>query len=348
MLGVNIGIDLGTTSILIYVEGKGIVLSEPSVVAYSVPDGKLIAVGSRAYDMVGKNPDSIRVVKPMCNGVVSDFSATKHILRYFLSKICRNMVFKPNVVVCVPSTVTNLEKRTILDLITASGAAKACLIEEPLAAALGAGLGSDRPKGTMIVDIGGGTTDIAVITMGSISVSKSVKTAGNAFDEAIMRQIRRERDVIIGEHTAEIIKKEIGCAYLREAELGMTVKGKHFITGMPAGIEVTSTEIFLAMRQHLEIIGEGVRSVLELTPPELAADISECGIYMTGGGALLGGFDRMLAAKTGVKTFVAPNPVECVALGTGIALSHMDILIDNGYMFKSREEIGGLGDADYE
>lgn len=345
MLGVNIGIDLGTTSIIIYVEGKGIVLSEPSVAAYSSADGKLLAVGKRAYDMIGKNSDSIRIVKPMRNGVVSDFSATRHILSYFLSKICKNMVFKPNVVVCVPSTVTGLEKRTILDLITAAGAAKACLIEEPLAAALGAGMKSDRPKGTMIVDIGGGTTDIAVITMGCISVSQSVKTAGNSFDEAIMRQIRRERDVLIGEHTAENIKMQIGCAYLREAELGLTVKGKHFITAMPASIEVTSTEIYLAMRPQLEIIGEGVRSVLELTPPELSADISETGIYLTGGGALLGGFDKMIAHKTGVKTYVATDPVNCVALGTGVALSHMDILIDNGYMFKSRDEIGGLSDA---
>ena len=186
MLGTNIGIDLGTTSIVVFVEGKGIVLSEPSVAAYEKESGKLIAVGKKAWDMLGKNPDSIRVVKPMEHGVVSDFTATKHILRFFLSKICKNMVFKPNVVVCVPSMATSLEKRTILDLVTSSGAAKACLIEEPLAAALGAGLKSDRPVGTMIVDIGGGTTDIAVITMGCISVSRSVKTAGNALDEAIV------------------------------------------------------------------------------------------------------------------------------------------------------------------
>lgn len=348
MLGTNIGIDLGTTSILIYVEGKGIVLNEPSVAAYSVDDNKLVAVGRRALDMVGRNPDSIRVVKPMRYGVVSDFTAMKHILKYFLSQICKNMVFKPNIVVCVPSSVTNLEKRIILDLVTASGAAKACLIEEPLAAALGAGLRSDRPHGTMIVDIGGGTTDIAVMTMGCISVSKSVKIAGKAFDEAIMRQIRRERDVIIGERTAENIKKTIGCAYLREVELGMTVKGKHYITGMPVSIEVSSTEIYLAMRQQLEEIGDAVRFVLELTPPELAADISESGIYLTGGGALLGNMDQMIAAKTGVKSFVAPNATECVALGTGIALSHMNILIENGFMFMSRDEIGGLTEADPE
>ena len=282
MLGTNIGIDLGTTSIVIYIEGKGIVLSEPSVAAYDTNSGHLIAVGKKAYEMIGRTPDNIRIVKPMRHGVVSDFTATKHILRFFLSKICKNMIFKPNVVVCVPSMVTNLEKRTILDLITAAGAAKACLIEEPLAAALGAGLKSDRPKGAMVVDIGGGTTDVAVITMGCISVSDSVKVAGNAFDEAIMRQIRRERDVIIGERTAEFIKKQIGCSYLRSAELGLTVKGKHFITSMPVSIDVSSTEVYLAMRPQLESISETVRSVLELTPPELSADIADSGIYLTG------------------------------------------------------------------
>ena len=342
MLGTNIGIDLGTTSIVVFVEGKGIVLSEPSVAAYEKESGKLIAVGKKAWEMLGKNPDSIRVVKPMEHGVVSDFTATKHILRFFLSKICKNMVFKPNVVVCVPSMATSLEKRTILDLVTSSGAAKACLIEEPLAAALGAGLKSDRPVGTMIVDIGGGTTDIAVITMGCISVSRSVKTAGNALDEAIVRQIRRERDVIIGEKTAEIIKKQIGCSNLRNVELGMTVKGKHFITNMPVSIEVSSTEAYLAMRPHLETIGEAVRSVLELTPPELSSDICESGIHLTGGGALLQGIDKMIQKKTGVKTTVADDPLSCVALGTGEALSHIDILSQNGYVFKARNEIGGL------
>ncbi len=342
VLGVNIGIDLGTTSIVIYIEGKGIVLAEPSVAAYDTVSGRLMAVGKKAYEMIGKNPDTIRIVKPMKHGVVSDFTATKHILRYFLSKICKNMVFKPNVVVCVPSMVTSLEKRTILDLITAAGAAKACLIEEPLAAALGAGLKSDRPMGAMVVDIGGGTTDVAVITMGCISVSDSVKVAGNAFDEAIMRQIRRERDVIIGERTAEFIKKQIGCSYLRNAELGLTVKGKHFITSMPVSIDVSSTEVYLAMRPQLEIISETVRSVLELTPPELSADISDSGIYITGGGALLHGIDKMLRDKTGVKTVVAKDPLNCVALGTGEALSHIDILSQNGYVFKARDEIGGL------
>ena len=342
MLGANIGIDLGTTSIVVFLEGKGVVMTEPCVAAYEKESGKLIGVGKRAWDMVGKNPDSIRVVRPMTHGVVSDFTATKHILRYVLSKICKNMVFKPNVVVSVPSMATSLEKRTILDIVTAAGAAKACLIEEPLAAALGAGLGNDKPIGTMVVDIGGGTTDIAVITMGCISVSRSIKVAGNTLDEAIVRQIRRERDIIIGDKTGEYIKKQIGCSYLRDVELGLTVKGKHYITNMPVSFEVTSTEAYLAMRPHLETIAEAVRSVLEMTPPELSADIAESGIHLTGGGAMLRGISEMIERKTGVTTTVAETPLNCVALGTGVALSHMDILSQNGYVFKARDEIGGL------
>ena len=209
MIGTNIGVDLGTTSVVIYVEGKGIVLSEPCAAAYDVKSGKLLAVGKKAFDMYEKTPDTIRVVKPMINGIVSDFTATKHILRAFLSRICKTMVFKPNVVACVPSMVTSLEKRTILDLITSAGAAKACLIEEPLAAALGAGLGNDKPIGTMVVDIGGGTTDIAVISLGGIVVCDSVRVAGDELDEDIINYVKRELNLAIGLTTAEQIKKQI-------------------------------------------------------------------------------------------------------------------------------------------
>lgn len=342
MFGINIGIDLGTTSIVVYVEGKGIVLSEPSAAAYDTATGRLIAVGKRAYEMFGRTPDSIKVIKPLRNGVVSDFTATRHILKYFLQKICRNMVFKPNIVVCVPSSVTSLEKRTILELVTASGAGRACLIEEPLAAALGAGLRSDKPMGTMVVDIGGGTTDIAVMTMGSISVSQSIKCAGNTFDESIMRQIRRERDILIGERTAENIKKQIGCAQLREVELGLTVKGKHYITGMPVAFEITSTEVFLAIRQNLELIADTVSLVLQQTLPELAADVLTTGIYLTGGGALLQGFDKMIEEKTGVKTYAALDPLNCVAMGIGAAIRNPAILFDNGETFRTADSIGEI------
>lgn len=341
MLGINIGVDLGTTSTIIFVEGKGIVLSEPTAAAYEKATGKMFATGKKAYSMVGRNPDSIKVVLPMKDGVISDFTVTQNILRYYLQRICGNMVFKPNVIICLPCTVTNLEKRTILDLATSSGAARACLIEEPLAAALGAGIDISHPKGILVVDIGGGTADIAVITMGSISVSKSIKVAGNAFDDAIVRYFRRERDILIGLRTAERIKMKIGCAYLREAELAIEVKGKNYITGMPARSEITSTDVYLAIREQLEYIGEAVRTVLEETPPELGADISDSGILLTGGGALLCGMDVMIKQKTGIKTRVANDPLNCVANGIGKVLKNLDILAESGYLFKTGEEVRG-------
>lgn len=335
MLGSNVGIDLGTTSIIIYLEGKGIVVNEPCAIAYD-EDNRILCVGKNAEEMSERNHDGIRVVHPMADGVISDFTATKHIVSYFLSRVCKNMIFRPNVVVCVPSMVTNLEKRTVLSLINAAGAAKACLIEEPLAAALGAGLQSDRPKGVLVVDIGGGTTDVAIITMGCISISRSVRTAGNEFNEAIIRQLRRERDFVIGERTAEQIKEKIGSATLRDTELAMTVKGKSYLSNTPCTFEVTSTEVFLAMRPKLEIILDTIRKVLEEAPPDLAADIIDSGIYLTGGSARLRYLDKMIERKTGIKTKAVTEPEKCVALGTGKALADMDILANNGYVFKAR------------
>lgn len=341
MLGNNVGVDLGTSSILIYVQGKGVVLNEPSVAAYDTESGKLLAVGKRAFEMLGRNPGSIRVVQPMRHGVVSDFTATNHILRYFLQKVCQNMIFKPNIVVCIPSSVTKLEQRTILDLVTASGAAKACLIEEPLAAALGAGLSINHPSGLMVVDIGAGSTDIAVITMGSSCISHSVRVAGNALDNAIRRYVRRECDVILGVRTAELVKEQLGCAYLRETDTAMDVRGKHAVNGLPVRISLTASLVHYAMRDTLEVICSGVRQVLENTPPELAGDLHSNGILLTGGGALLDGIDILLQRETGLTVTIAENPVECVALGTGAALKDMDVLTNNGYYFKSREEITG-------
>lgn len=337
MLATNIGIDLGSYSISMYMEGEGVVLTEPSVIAYN-KNNKIIGIGKKAYDMLEKNPESVRVVKPLNNGIICDFTAAKYMLEYFISKVCKNMVLRPNVIISVPSTLTALEKKSVLDLATSSGAAKACLIESPLAAALGAGLESDKPKGILIVDIGAGSTDIAVITMGCIAVSKSIKTAGNSFDEAIMRQIRRERDIIIGEKTAEKIKTTIGSAILRDVELGMTVKGKSYITKMPVSFEVSSTEVFLSLRPQFELIIEGIRSVLEITSPELAADILDTGIVLTGGGSQLRKMDKMFEKRTGIKTRVATDAANCVATGTGRAITHMDILLQNGYVFKERNE----------
>ncbi len=341
MFGSNVGIDLGTTNVVIYMQDKGIVLDEPCVVAYD-SDNKIVGVGKKAYDMLEKNPSDIRVVKPMLHGAVSDFTATRHLLSYFISKICKNMIFKPNAIVCVPSTITGLEKRTILDLTTAAGAAKACIIEEPLAACLGASLEDDKPRGVMVIDIGGGTTDVAVITMGCISISQSTRVAGNAFDEAIMRQMRRERDIVIGEKTAQYIKNRIGSALLRDVELGLTVSGKNYITNMPGNFEVTSTEIFLAIRPCLESIVKTITQVLESTTPDLAADILEAGIYLTGGGSQLRNIDKMLTNRLGIEVRVAEDPLYCVAKGTGKALENMDILAQNGYVFKARNELGGL------
>ena len=341
MIGTNIGIDLGTTSVIAFAEGRGIVLNEPAAVAYD-KSGKVVGIGRKAYAMLEKNHGGIRVVKPMVNGVISDFTATKHMVQYFITKVCRNTVFKPNVIACVPSQVTGLEKRTILDLITSAGAGRACLIDEPLAAAMGAGLQSDKPKGVAVVDIGGGTTDAAVITMGCTAVSRSSRSAGNALDEAIIRQLKRERDIIIGNKTAEMIKIKIGSALLRDVELGLTAKGKNYITGMPVSFEISSTEVYLAMRPVLEDIVETIRLMLEEAPPELAADVLDSGIVLTGGGALLRNIDKMIESKTRIKTRIAADPVNCVALGMGDAFKNMSVLEQNGYIFKARSELGGL------
>lgn len=346
MLGKGIGIDLGTTNVVIFVSGKGVVLSEPSVVARSGDDGRVLAIGRSAEKMVGRNPDSVRVIKPMADGVISDFAVTERMLRYYLQKICGNSIFKPHVIVCMPSTVTNLERRTILDAVTKSGAGSACLIEEPLAAAVGAGLDVSHPCGTMVVDIGGGTSDIAVITMGSIAISASLKVAGNKFDQAIMRYVRNKKGVLIGERTAEEIKKQIGGAVPRQVEIAIESRGKNYLTGMPQSFEISSGEVFRALRYPVKKICESIRSVFEMTPPELAADISEQGIVLTGGGSLLFGMDDIIRRKTGIKTTVAPDPVNCVAKGMGEALINKNILTDNGYSYRMREDIVGAEDED--
>ena len=346
MLGLNIGIDLGTTSVIVYVQGKGIVMSEPSVVAFKTDSGRIMAIGKSASKMIGKCPDSITVIRPLRDGVVSDFTVTEQMLRFFIQKICGNRIFKPNIIVCMPSTVTSLERRTILDVITASGAGKACLIEEPLAAAIGAGVDISHPRGIMIVDIGGGTSDAAIITMGSIAISKSVKSAGNALTESIMRYVRRERDVLIGEQTAEQIKHTIGCAYLRKEEIAMVAKGKQYVSRMPISFEITSTEVYLAMREHINVLIEGIKAVLEDTPPELISDLMYEGILLTGGGALLYGLDKAIEDATGIKTRVANDALNCVANGIGDVLVNLDFLADNGYLFKTRQDITGVEEAD--
>lgn len=341
MIGTKIAVDLGTVHVIAFVEHKGIVLSEPTAIAYDSETNEPIAVGKKAYEMLGKTPDSIYVVNPLENGTISSFKACEQMLTIFMNKICQNKLFKPNVIVCMPSSVTNLERRTILDVITAAGAGTACLIEEPLVAAVGAGLSTAEPLGRMVIDIGGGTTDIAVITMGNIAVSSSVKGAGNALNEAIIRHLKKDRDIVIGFPTAEMLKTTLGCAIDREAEIAIIAKGKSNLDGMPIAFEVTSVEIKEAIMEQLYALCDEIHALLESTPPELVGDISETGITLTGGGSLLYGIDKFFENEIGIKTTVADDPMNCVIKGTGAALEKMEVLLDNGYKFISREDILG-------
>ena len=338
MPGINIGVDLGTSNVRFFVEGKGLALTENAVTATDVRTGKTLALGSKAYRMIGRTPDGVQVHYPLRHGMVSDFTACQDLLRYYLQILCGNRIFKPNLVLSMPSSLTGLEQRTLLNIAASSGAAKTCLVEKVLASAIGAGVDFRKPRGTMIVDIGGGTTEIAVVTMGCLAQHESLQIAGGTFDEDIRRYIRRERDILIGRLTAEQIKLKIGCAYLRDAEIAIAVKGKSYLTGMPMLFEVTTTEVFLALREHLEQIVETVRSVLSRTSPELLGDIAESGICLTGCGALLPGLAGCIERKTQIPAFVADDPANCTVRGIGKTLDHMDILSGSGYFFKAAKE----------
>lgn len=339
MLGEKIAFDLGTSSILALVEGKGIKINEPSVIAYDTFTEKIKAIGKGAYEMLGKSPDSVTVVQPIREGNVYDYEALGQMLTYYVQKICGNQIFKPSVLVCVPSGATELDKKTVLDLVIASGVARACVVEEPLAAALGAGISIKEPKGTMIVDIGGGTTDIAIISRGCVALSNSLKIAGNTFDEDMCRFAKRERDVIIGNITAETIKKQIGATKFLEAELAVRAVGKDYITKLPKTIEISSTDIFLCIRENLNRIVEAIRQMLEEAPPQLNADIGENGIIITGGGAGLRGIDEYIQKQIGVPVRCAENPLYCVVNGIGEMLKDMKLLEEYGYVFKSNMDL---------
>ncbi|MBI2263703.1 MAG: rod shape-determining protein [Armatimonadetes bacterium] len=314
----NIGIDLGTANVLVYVKGKGIVLREPSVVAIDRNVNRILAVGEHARLMLGKTPSNIVAIRPMRDGVIADYEVTETMLRYFIQKVCgRRLIFKPQVMICVPAEVTSVEKRAVIEAAISAGAKRAFLIEEPMAAAIGAGLPVDGPSGNMVVDIGGGTTDVAVISLGGIVVSESIRVAGNKMDEAIMRYIRKNFNLMIGERTSEEIKMKIGSAYPLEQELTMEIRGRDLINGLPKTVVITSEEIREALEEPVETIVEAVKSVLEKTPPELAADIIDRGIVMTGGGSLLKGIDKLLAKATGMPVYIADDPMSCVAIGTG-------------------------------
>lgn len=320
---------MGTASVLVYIRGKGIVLREPSVVAIERDTDRMLAVGEEARKMLGRTPGNIVAIRPLKDGVISDYQITERMLKYFINKVTKghfSRVFKPRMVVCVPSGVTEVEKRAVKDAADQAGAGKTYLIEEPIAAAIGAGIDISKACGSMLVDIGGGTTDIAVISLGGTVVSTSIKLAGDKFDEAIMRYMRKKYNIMIGERTAEDIKINIGTAFPRPEEITMNVRGRNLISGLPRTITVTSTEIMEALEEPVTNIVESVRSVLERTPPELAADISDRGIVLTGGGALIYGLDKLLQEKTGINVILAEDAISCVAVGTGKVLENIEII----------------------
>ena len=322
----DVGIDLGTASVLVYIKGKGIVLKEPSVVAIDQYTNKFLAVGEEARRMLGRTPGNIVAIRPLKDGVISDYSITERMLKYFIQKALGRMWFKPRIIICVPSGITEVEKRAVMEASNEAGASKTYLIEEPIAAAIGAGLDITQPNGNMVVDIGGGTSDVAVISLGGIVVSKSIKTAGDECDEAIIKYIRKKYNMMIGERSAEQLKMEVGCAFPYEEEKTMEVKGRNLLTGLPLNVEVSSEDMLEALHEPVNEIVEAVHEVLEKTPPELASDISNAGIYLTGGGAMLYGLDKLIEKRTGITTRLAENPVECVAIGTGKSLDSIDVL----------------------
>jgi rod shape-determining protein MreB len=318
----KIGIDLGTANILVYVKGRGVVIQEPSVVAVS-DDNHIVAVGDEAREMIGRTPGNISAIRPMKDGVIADYVITEAMLRYFIKKAGRSFT-KPDVMISVPSGVTSVEKRAVRDAALKAGAGEAYLIEEPLAAAIGANVPISSPSGNLIIDIGGGTTEIAVISLGGIVVARSVRVGGNRFDEAIASYVRKKYNLMIGERTAEEVKITIGTALPLERELHMDVRGRDLIAGLPRTIPLTSSEVTEALEAPLQQIVGTVRGVLEETPPELSSDIIDKGMVMSGGGSLLRNVDRLLTQVTGVPCHVAENPLNCVALGTGLALEHFD------------------------
>ena len=322
----DIAIDLGTANIIIYIKGRGIVLREPSMVAVNKKTNEVIAIGKEASKMLGKTPDTIEVIKPLKDGVISNFTLTSKMLKYYIGKVSKSRFFSPRIMICVPSLITEVEKRAVLDVAAQSGAKRVYLIEEPVAAAIGAGIDISKPSGNLVIDIGGGTTDIAVISMSSSVMSSSVKVAGNRFDETIIKFLKRKYRVLVGEKTAEQIKMTIGCVYPRVENIGMKVRGRNLTTGLPAEIEVGSKDIMQPLLNDSLKIVDAVKNTIEKTPPELVEDISNRGIYMTGGGSLLFGMDKLIEKSTGIKVIVAEDAISCVAIGTGKALDNLDML----------------------
>jgi rod shape-determining protein MreB len=323
----EVGVDLGTANVLVYIKGKGIVLREPSVVAVDNESNEILAVGEEARQMLGRTPANIVAVRPLRDGVISSFDITERMLKYFIKKTCgAGKFFRPRIMVCVPSGVTEVEKRAVREAATQAGGKEVFLMEEPMAAAIGAGLDIARPEGMMVMDIGGGTSDIAIIALGGIIASASVKTAGDRFNEAIVKYIRKKHKLEVGERTAEELKMAIGTAYERPEVVKMQCSGRDLVTGLPRDIEMTSDEMLEALDEPLTQICDAAHGVLERTPPELAADISMGGLVITGGGALLYGIDKRVQDRIGIDVRIAEDPLSCVAIGTGKALDNIDII----------------------
>ena len=333
--GTDIGIDLGTASVLVYVKGKGVVLKEPSVVAFDRNTNKIKAIGEVARLMLGRTPGNIVAVRPLRQGVISDYTVTEKMLSYFISRTVGKSLFgrKPRISVCVPSGATEVEKKAVEDATYQAGAREVSIIEEPVAAAIGAGIDIAKPCGNMIVDIGGGTADIAVISLGGVVVSNSIKVAGDDFDEAIVRFMRKKHNLLIGERTAEEIKINVGTVYKRPENLTMDVRGRNLVTGLPKTVTVTSEETEEALREPAYQIVDAVHNVLERTPPELAADISDRGIVLTGGGSLIQGLEELIEEKTGINTMTAEDPLTAVAIGTG---KYIEYLADDDKKSKNK------------
>ena len=323
----DIGIDLGTANILVYVRGKGVVLNEPSVVAIDKTRNKVLAVGDEAREMLGRAPGNIIAIRPLKEGVIANYTVTQKLLAYVIEKVAgKCLFFKPRVMTCVPIGITSVEKRAVMEATIQGGASKTYLIEEPLAAALGAGIDISVPRGNMVVDIGGGTTDIAVLSLGGIVVSSSIRIGGDHFDESIVRYVKKVHNVLIGERTAEEIKTKIATVSSNGRQETITVRGRDMVTGLPTTFTVTSEDCRLALEDSVASLIATVRGVLEKCPPELAADIVDKGIYLTGGGALLDGLAEIMEKETGITTHIAENALDCVALGTGKALENIDKL----------------------
>ena len=325
MISEDIGIDLGTASIVVYIKGKGIVLQEPSVVAMEKSSSAILAVGNDARRMLGRTPGNILAVRPLRSGVISDYEMTEQMLKFFIKKASRRIgsMRKPRISVCVPSGVTGVEKRAVEDATRAAGAREVYIIEEPIAAAIGAGIDISKPRGSMIVDIGGGTTDVAVISLGGCVVSDSVKVAGDDFDEAIIRFMRKRHNILIGERSAEELKINVGAAFKRAGDIRMEIRGRNLVSGLPRTVSVSSDDMLEALKESVSAIIEVICSVLEKTPPELAGDIVERGMVLTGGGSLLNGMDKLIKHATGINAAIAEDATSCVAIGTGKYIEHM-------------------------